>query len=70
MMIRPPVQHFDVQIRARMIDEAAEEILYQLGLQIADQACFDEILVYQGRAPTQINCGDCQSLGSGSCMRR
>ena len=37
VMVRPSVKHFGVQIRARVIHEASEEILQQLGLQIAHQ---------------------------------
>ena len=46
-MIRAAVEHLGVQVGAGVIDEAAEEILDQLGLQIADQPHLHPVLVDQ-----------------------
>ena len=54
-MIRSPVQHLRVQIRARVIHESAEEIFHQLRLQIAHQPHPHAILIDQRRTPAQIH---------------
>src|SRR5437016_308473 len=53
-MARAAVEHSRVQVGAGVIDEAAEEILHQLGLQIADQTHPHQVLVHQRRTASQI----------------
>ena len=55
VMVRPSIQNLGVQIRARVIHEAAEEIFDQFGLQIAHQPDSHAILIHQRRPPAEID---------------
>jgi len=55
MVIRSPIQHPGVEVGARMMDEAIEEVRHQFRLQIAHETHFHPILVNQRRSPAEID---------------
>ena len=55
VMVGAAVQHLGVQVGAGVIDEAAEEIFDQFGLQIAHQAHLDQVFVDQRGASAEID---------------
>ena len=55
VVIGTAVQNLCVQVGPGVLDESAEEVFEQLGLQIANQADFDQILVDQRRAAAEID---------------
>ncbi len=56
-MIRASVHHFDMNVGSGVMGEAAEEILKQFRLQIADQHDGDGLIVHQKRPTAEIHCG-------------
>ena len=60
MVVRPAVQNFRVQVGFGVGDEAGEEILDKLGLQIADQSYFYPILINQRGSAAEIDRGNGQ----------
>jgi hypothetical protein len=55
VVIGAAVENLRVQIGAGVVDESAEEVLDQFGLQIAYQADFHAILVYERGASAEID---------------
>jgi hypothetical protein len=49
-----------VQVGTGVMNESAEEIFEQFGLQIADEADFDPVLIYKGWTSSEINRDHCQ----------
>ena len=66
VMVRAAVEHLRVQVRAGVIHEAAEEILHQFGLQVADQPHLDPVLYTSaGRPPrSSATTASVSSMGS------
>jgi hypothetical protein len=54
-----------VKVRSGVGGEAVEEVMDELGLQIADKANLHKILVDERRPPTKIDCDDSQRLVHG-----
>src|SRR5262249_4379230 len=53
VVIGAAVEHASVEVGAGMIDEAAEEILDQLGLEVAHEADADQVSVDERRAASE-----------------
>ena len=62
VMAGAPVQHLDVHVRARADREAFEEVVHELGLQIADLEDVDSQIDRGVRASAEIDRGDGQRL--------
>ena len=55
VVVGAAVEHLGVQVGAGVVDEAAEEILHQFGLQVAHQAHLHLVLIDQRGTAAQID---------------
>jgi len=59
-VIRAAVEHLCVQVGSGMVDESTEKVFDKFGLQIAYEADFDAVLIYESRASAEIDRDDSQ----------